>query len=502
MLSFGSKSMTCHRALCQKQWHDDLDLSWGIFFVYDTRVPSLGMKQYMRLKIVFRWDITLRAPTRKGPMGVSCWLRKSDRTMSQSLDKEKEPILCNFGDFLGNLYPNIINQVPLMKGYCWESMALLRRDLGLVVFSHLLLGLWRYDHMMKLDLSKQKTGRKDNGRWEAHPKFYFQEKPQCQTTMKRHQLDLRTRRKSFKNKDHASIGLLMVIRTLPFFIRWVQRGNNISEEDEIMRLAICYFRNLFTTSKAGDASKIYGIVKKRISNELNDNIMHPFREEEIWVAVKDMAPLKAPGIDGFLTLFYKKYWHIFGMDVVLYCLVVLKDISYPLWKSDVQMQLLDDDDLGIMMEIWWSNGSENPQPVELFAELADLELVENEVEDFSDPDVDEVPDNIDDKGLEEVKDVHGPSFSNPSHGIILQNEPGCDMLNVDPDAARAFEFLEYAGIVPAHKLASNSQLEELFIGQRFENNTDCMVSIKQYNMNFSIDYKVAKSISTLYVEEC
>ncbi|MBA0628463.1 hypothetical protein Godav_023187 [Gossypium davidsonii] len=119
MLSFRSKSMTCHRALCQKQWHDDLDLSWVIFFVYDTRVPSLGLKQYMRLKvcldvrlafkqkkkviklghgesfylvrvrvdssqIVFRWDITLRAPTRKGSMRVSCWLRKSDRTRSST----------------------------------------------------------------------------------------------------------------------------------------------------------------------------------------------------------------------------------------------------------------------------------------------------------------------------------------------------------------------------------------------------------------------------------
>ncbi|KAH1098590.1 hypothetical protein J1N35_015511 [Gossypium stocksii] len=42
-----------------------------------------------------------------------------------------------------------------------------------------------------------------------------------------------------------------------------------------------------------------------------------------------------------------------------------------------EMQLLDDDDLGTMMEIWWSIGSENPQPIELFAEFANLKLVEN-----------------------------------------------------------------------------------------------------------------------------
>ncbi|PPR93497.1 hypothetical protein GOBAR_AA27178 [Gossypium barbadense] len=79
-----------------------------------------------------------------------------------------------------------------------------------------------------------------------------------------------------------------------------------------------------------------------------------------------------------------------------------------------------------------------------------------DVEDFSDLDVDEVPDDIDDEGPKEVEYVHGPSFSNPSRGIILQNEPGGDMLNIDPDIARASEFLEYVDIVPAHRLASNS----------------------------------------------
>ncbi|MBA0749250.1 hypothetical protein Gogos_003199, partial [Gossypium gossypioides] len=69
------------------------------FYLVRVRVDSS--------QIVFRWDITLQTPTRKGSMGVSHWLRKSDRTRSQSLDKEREPILCNFGNFLGNLYPNL-----------------------------------------------------------------------------------------------------------------------------------------------------------------------------------------------------------------------------------------------------------------------------------------------------------------------------------------------------------------------------------------------------------
>ncbi|PPD66213.1 hypothetical protein GOBAR_DD36908 [Gossypium barbadense] len=140
------------------------------------------------------------------------------------------------------------------------------------------------------------------------------------------------------------------------------------------------------------------------------------------------------------------------------------------------MQLLDDDDLGTMMEIWWSTESENPQPVELFAELANLEPVKNvspinadvgemnnngedsnqDVEDFNDPDVDKVSDDIDDESPEEVEDVHDPSFSNSSRGIVLRNKLGGNMLNVDPDATHASEFPEYSDIVPTHRLASNS----------------------------------------------
>ncbi|PPS04162.1 hypothetical protein GOBAR_AA16506 [Gossypium barbadense] len=87
-----------------------------------------------------------------------------------------------------------------------------------------------------------------------------------------------------------------------------------------------------------------------------------------------------------------------------------------------------------------------------------------DVEDFSDPDINEVLDDIDDEGPEKVEDVYDPSFSNLSRGSILQNEPKDNMLNVDQDAAHASKFPEYA--------------EELFVGQQFENKVDCVFAIK------------------------
>ncbi|KAH1083086.1 hypothetical protein J1N35_022847 [Gossypium stocksii] len=91
-----------------------------------------------------------------------------------------------------------------------------------------------------------------------------------------------------------------------------------------MQLATCYFHYLFTASEARDASRIFNNVEKIISYEMNVHMIRPFKEEEIWVAVKDMAHHKAPRIDGFSTLFYNKYLHILGADVTSYYLVVLK----------------------------------------------------------------------------------------------------------------------------------------------------------------------------------
>ncbi|MFQ6636040.1 hypothetical protein Gotur_012780, partial [Gossypium turneri] len=183
-----------------------------------------------------------------------------------------------------------------------------------------------------------------------------------------------------------------------------------------------------------------------------------------------------------------------------------------------EMQLLDDDDLGTMMEICpisqhcgfdfnlnigWTDQSDcggtlqmpkNPNyggssynnhvlipRLQLHLEVIcidanvrersdNYEDSDHDVEDFSNLDFDEVSDDIDNEGSKEVEDVHAPSFGNLSRGIILWNDLRAHMLNVDPDVVHA---PEYVDIVLAHRLASNSQLEELFVGKRFENKADC-----------------------------
>lgn len=56
---------------------------------------------------------------------------------------------------------------------------------------------------------------------------------------------------------------------------------------------------------------------------MNEVLTKEFQKEEAKVVVKNMAPLKASEEDGFLTLFFQKYWHIVGDEIVKFCLEIL-----------------------------------------------------------------------------------------------------------------------------------------------------------------------------------
>ncbi|PPD80284.1 hypothetical protein GOBAR_DD22792 [Gossypium barbadense] len=68
-----------------------------------------------------------------------------------------------------------------------------------------------------------------------------------------------------------------------------------------------------------------------------------------------------------------------------------------------------------------------------------------------------------------MKTLNSSSVGNQIRRIVIHNNLRAHMSPIDPDAVDASEFLEYLKILPAHQLAVDSDLEELFVGQRFEN---------------------------------
>ncbi|KAK5833850.1 hypothetical protein PVK06_017713 [Gossypium arboreum] len=93
----------------------------------------------------------------------------------------------------------------------------------------------------------------------------------------------------------------------------------------MFKIASDFFGKLFSTSDLGSDEHVFGLVEKRVNDNMNDFLLQQFTEEDIIHAVKTMTPLKASGIDGFSAIFFQRYWHIFGSDISRYCLSVLNE---------------------------------------------------------------------------------------------------------------------------------------------------------------------------------
>ncbi|KAL9671045.1 hypothetical protein QQ045_008608 [Rhodiola kirilowii] len=88
-------------------------------------------------------------------------------------------------------------------------------------------------------------------------------------------------------------------------------GSWITQEDQIGELIKEYFTDIFSTSKdplQNEQEFTYNNVQRKITSEMAGKLCEPVTELEIQSVVFQMAPTKAPGLDGFHAMFYQKFW--------------------------------------------------------------------------------------------------------------------------------------------------------------------------------------------------
>ncbi|PPD76338.1 hypothetical protein GOBAR_DD26733 [Gossypium barbadense] len=173
------------------------------------------------------------------------------------------------------------------------------------------------------------------------------------------------------------------------------------------------------------------------------------------------------------------------------------------------MEVVDDEDVETMVALYCGNGSDKNALIHLFAELVGMEQNEDvnasdeehgaqepwmvalisyvdsestmggigidlnitpdidvdggekeggsyhwdeEVNSDGDPDVDDVPDDIDDEDVNNDRNINASSVREQMRCILIHNNPGPHMSLIDPDAAYVAEFPEYLEIVHPHGL--------------------------------------------------
>jgi hypothetical protein len=72
-------------------------------------------------------------------------------------------------------------------------------------------------------------------------------------------------------------------------------GHTFTSTEEVQSAFVSYFQNLFTSDNVGDMSPCLQSLKKSVTENMNQDLLKTFSVEEVYGALHDMAPLKAPG---------------------------------------------------------------------------------------------------------------------------------------------------------------------------------------------------------------
>ena len=101
-----------------------------------------------------------------------------------------------------------------------------------------------------------------------------------------------------------------------------ENGNWSYSINGIAKVAVSYFKNLYTTSYPTSIPEVLDTIPTKVTANMYRFLIQEFTREEVEAALKQMHP-KAPGPDGMSAIFFQKYWGIVGNDVICMVLNVL-----------------------------------------------------------------------------------------------------------------------------------------------------------------------------------
>ena len=107
-----------------------------------------------------------------------------------------------------------------------------------------------------------------------------------------------------------------------------------TDTKQVVDIIVGVYSRLFTSEIPSIAQGILEVIQPIVTEEMNTNLTRDFTKQEVDLALKEMAPLKAPGPDDMPPLFFQSFWPLIGDDVskaVLDCLqscYIPKEFNY------------------------------------------------------------------------------------------------------------------------------------------------------------------------------
>ncbi|CAD6237159.1 unnamed protein product [Miscanthus lutarioriparius] len=89
-----------------------------------------------------------------------------------------------------------------------------------------------------------------------------------------------------------------------------EAGNEFTDQDDLERLACDCYQKLFAAQENLQPELICRHVPRKITPEMAAVSERPFSEQEVEEALFEMAPSKAPGVDGFNAGFFQTHWQL------------------------------------------------------------------------------------------------------------------------------------------------------------------------------------------------
>lgn len=92
-----------------------------------------------------------------------------------------------------------------------------------------------------------------------------------------------------------------------------------------------FYENLFKTDHP-DPRHIQEVLRHvpcSVTSEFNESLLKPYSKDEIYAALLQMHPCKAPGPNGMHAIFYQRFWHIVGNDVTKFVSDILHGFASP-----------------------------------------------------------------------------------------------------------------------------------------------------------------------------